>query len=380
MRKILYISGTRADYGLMRETLFRIRSYPGLKIELALTGMHLMPEFGKTINEIKKDRFRTHIFKAIYENDNRKSVVGFTGKFILSLVENIQKINPDIILILGDRAEMLAGAITGAYLSIPVVHIHGGDVTSTIDDSVRNAITKLSHIHLAATRKSGERLIKMGEEPWRVHVVGAPGLCSILNKKALSKDEIARKYNLNLSRPILLVIQHPVTMEVNEVSRQIKETMDAVSELGYQAIVVYPNADPGGRKIINIIERYKKYPFIQLHKSIPHDDYLSLMRIVAAIVGNSSSGIIESPSFHLPFVNIGTRQEGRERNVNVIDVGYIKSDIKEAIKKAVYDRDFKARVRRCKSLYGDGKADEKITRLLTKIKIDNKLLQKRMTY
>jgi GDP/UDP-N,N'-diacetylbacillosamine 2-epimerase (hydrolysing) len=380
MRKILYISGSRADYGLMRETLFKIKKHPNLDLEIVVTGMHLMPEFGKTIKEIKKDGFKIHKIDAIYEEDNKESMAKFLGKFIVSLVKKIKKIRSDILLLLGDRSEMLGGAIVGAYLTIPTFHIHGGEVTSTVDEHVRHAITKLSHIHLVATKNSAKRIIKMGEDPWRVFVVGAPGLDSILNKKLISPNEIAKKYELNLSKPILLVIQHPVTTELDKAGRQMKETMEAIKELSYQTIVIYPNADAGGRKMIKVIKKYEKYPFIKSFKSIPHQEYLSLMKIASVMVGNSSSGIIEAPSFHLPVVNIGKREEGRERSENVIDVNYDKEEIKRAIKKAIYDKEFKKKVKKCKNPYGNGKTGIKIVKILNKIKLDKKLLQKKMAY
>ncbi len=312
-RKILYISGTRADYGLMRETLFSIRKHPKLKLEIVVTGMHLMPKFGKTIKEIQKDGFQIHRVDTVYKRDNKESMSHFIGEFVLKLTKLVKKIKPDIILVLGDRAEMLGGAIVGAYLAIPVVHIHGGDVTTTVDEFSRHAITKLAHIHFAATPKSAERIIKMGEDRWRVFVVGAPGLDSILNKKLLFRKEIEKKYNLNFSKPILLVLQHPVTMETEDAPRQIRETMEVIKALGFQTIVIYPNADAGGRKMIKVIEKYRKYPFIQIHKNITRNDYLSLMKTATVMVGNSSSGIIETPLFHLPVVNIGKREEKREK-------------------------------------------------------------------
>jgi len=379
-RKILYISGTRADYGLMKGVLFRIKNHPKLNLVIVATGMHLMPEFGETISEIKKDGFKIHKINTVYEEDNKESMVKFIGRFLQLLIKKIKRIRPNIILLLGDRAEMLAGAIVGTYLNIPVVHIHGGEVTSTIDEFNRHAITKLSHIHFPATKNSAKRLIKMGEESWRVFVVGAPGLDIILNKRLFLKEKIAEKYNLDLKRPILLVIQHPVSEEVDKAGFQMKETMEAIKELGYQTVVIYPNADAGGRKMIKVIEKYRKYPFIKIYKSIPREDYLSLMRWATVMVGNSSSGIIEAPSFHLPAVNIGKRQKGRERASNVIDVDYKKNEIKKAIKKAIFDKRFRGKVKKCKNPYGDGRAGIRIVNILSKIKIDNKLLQKKITY
>ena len=243
MRKILYISGTRADYGLMKQTLLAIKKNPNLRLKIIATGMHLMPEFGRTINEIKKDGFRVHKINAIFEKDTKESMANFIGKLIQLLTKKIKKIKPDIILVQGDRVEMLAGAIVGAYLGIPVAHSHGGDVSSTVDESVRHAITKLANIHFPATRKSGERIEKMGEDVWRIFVVGAPRLDSVFKEKLLSKKEVVEKYNLDLSRPVLLVLQHPVSLEVKEAGKQMKETMEAIKELSFQAIISYPGAD-----------------------------------------------------------------------------------------------------------------------------------------
>ncbi len=379
-KKILYISGTRADYGLMKNTLLEISKNPKLDLEIIATGMHLMPKFGRTLKEIKKDGFKVHKIEAVYKKDSKESAVDFIGKLIQLLNKELKKIKPDIILVLGDRAEALAGAVSGVYLVIPVAHVHGGDVSMTVDDVARHAITKLSSIHFAATEKSSKRIIKMGENPWRVYVVGAPGLDGILKSKIAAQKNITQKYHLDLSKPLLLVIQHPVTAEINRAGIHIEETMSAIKELGYQSIVVYPNADAGSRKMIQVIEKYRKYPFIKIYKNIPRFEYLSLMRIASCIVGNSSGGIIEAPSFGLPAVNIGTRQKGREKSDNVIDVGYKKEDIKKAIKKAIYDKIFRKKTKSYKSPYGSGDAGKKIAKILSEVTIDDRLLNKTITY
>ena len=380
MKRILYVSGTRADYGLMRAALFRIKRQSGFKLDIAAGGMHLMPEFGSTVNEIYKDRFNVHQVNAVYKEDDKESMAVFVGEFTIKLTGIAKKIKPAVILILGDRAEMLASAVVGAYLTIPVAHIHGGDVTSTVDETARHAITKLSHIHLAATKKAARRIIRMGEDPWRVHVVGAPGLDGILRERLFPAEEMAKKYSLDLLKPILLVINHPAAEETENAGKQAKEVMEAITECRQQAVVVYPNADAGGRKIIKVIEGYRKYPFIHTFKSIPRGDYLSLMRIASAMVGNSSSGIIEAPSFCLPAVNIGRRQDGRERAGNVIDVDHDKNRIKAAIGRAICDTKFKRKARSCVSPYGNGRAGEKIVKILSKMNFDKKLLHKKINY
>lgn len=380
-RKIVAITGSRAEYGLTSSILKAIKNHPKLKLSLIVTGMHLSQEFGYTLKEIEKDGFEIAAkIENLISEDTGRAMVKSIGKCVLKLADVLEKIKPDILLVLTDLGHTLAGAIAGAYMNTPVAHLHGGDVSGNIDESVRHAITKLSHIHFPATKKSAERIIKMGEDPWRVFVVGAPGLDSILKKKLISSKEIAKKYKLDLSQPILLVSQHSVIMEIENVASQMRETMEAIRELKFQAIVIYPNADPGGRKMIKVIKKYRKFPFIQIYKSLPHKDYLSLMKIASVMVGNSSSGIIEAPSFRLPVVNIGTREEGRERAGNVIDVDYDKREIKRVIEKAISDRRFKEKIRKFKNPYGDGKAGIRIVNILSKIKINKKLLNKKIIY
>lgn len=379
-RKVLYISGTRADYGLMRHTLGCIKESPHLDIEIVATGMHLMKEFGNTVTEIEKDKFRLHKIQIVYRQDNRESMSIFLGRFVQALTVKMTEIKPDMLLLLGDRAEMLGGAIVGVYLNIPVVHIHGGEVTSTVDELARHAITKLSHLHLVATEQSRKRIIRMGEEPWRVRVVGTPGLGSIKHEEVIPKKELYERFRLRLTEPFLVLIQHPNTFELAEIRGQIKETLEAVKRLKYQTIVIYPNADAGGRAIIKEIDKYEHLPFIQVFRSLPHKDYVNLLRYAGALVGNSSSGIIEAPYFKLPVINIGTRQDGRERAENIIEVPHNREKIIAAIRKALSDETFRKRVQKCKNPYGEGETGEKITKILSRIKLRQELLQKRITY
>lgn len=380
MRKILYISGTRADYGLMKCTLDKIQNHPELELEIIVTGMHLMEEFGITLNEIKNDGFKYHLIDSIYEKDDEESMLNFIGTFIQKAPKLIRKIKPDIILLLGDRGEMLAGAVTAAYLSIPVAHIHGGEISSTVDNLARHAITKLSNIHFPANLESAKRIIRMGEEPGKVFVVGAPGLDHVVNETLLEPEKIAEIYDLDLSRPIIIVLQHPVTLEVENAQSQIYETLEAVLDLRYQTIVIYPNADAGGRSMINVIKMYENISNIKIYKSLPRRDFLSLLKVASVLVGNSSSGIIEAPSFKLPVVNIGTRQNGRDRAENVIDATYEKEDIKTKILYCLSNKEFNNKIKTCKNPYGEGNAGVKIADILSKIPIDQDLLQKRSNY
>jgi len=375
------MTGTRAEYGNLKPLLKAINKHPRLDLALIVTAMHLSKEFGYTIKEIRKDGFRVDTkVEMLHAEDTGAAMAESIGKCVIRMVGVLEQIKPDILLLLGDRAEMLAGAVAAAYMGIPIAHLHGGDVSSSVDESVRHAITKLAHIHFPATRGSANRIIKMGEDPSRIFVVGAPTMDTILNEKLPKRAELSKKYGFDLSKPILLVLQHPIVTEADEAAGQMKETLDAIVELKHQTILIYPNADAGGRRMIKVIKKYEKYPFIESFKSIPYADYLGLMRVASVMVGNSSSGIIEAPAFRLPVVNIGTRQKGRERSTNVIDVGYNRREIVKAVKKALHDRKFRAKVKKCKNPYGDGKASQRIVKELSKIKITPELLQKRITY
>ncbi len=379
-KKILYISGTRADYGLMRSVLKKIDSCADLNLEIAVTGMHLMPDFGYSVSEIIADGFRIHEFPVVHEGDTRESMSAFVGNFIVLLTKKITEIHPDIILLLGDRGEMLAGAIVAAYNAIFTVHIHGGEITSTVDEPVRHAITKLSHMHLPATMKSARRIIRMGEDPSQVHVIGAPGLEAILRSEFTPKETLIRKYRLNPSQPLLMIVQHPVSDEINDAASQMRITLEAIAEMDYPSLIVYPNADAGGRGMIAIITEFTRKQHFQAYMNLPHADYLGLLRIASVLVGNSSSGIIEAPSFHLPVINIGSRQLGRERAANVIDTGYNKSEIQKAIQKALHDNKFLHSIKRCRNPYDAGDTSEKIVEILRHIDQTTIEIQKRNFY
>ncbi len=374
--KVLYVSGSRADYGLMRHTLQAIQKHPSLSLHIAVTGMHLMEEFGKTEQEITHDQIPFTVLDAKYTKDDKKSMALFLGDFTQKLTQFMYEHTPDVVLLLGDRAEMLAGATVAAYLGIPVAHIHGGDVSSTVDDTVRHAITKLSHIHFAATEQSAQRIKNMGENPQHVFVSGAPGLDNPTKELTPTEtDQLLQKYGV--TQQFILVLQHPVSAEDGDAGRQMRETMEAVMASHVPAVVVYPNADAGGRAMIAVIEEYRGKENISIHKHIPRKDFLGLLASASVLVGNSSAGIIESPSFKLPVINIGTRQQGRERSNNVLDVTYDQHAIKATITQAM-SFEFKEHVKTCENPYQKNIACEIIPEKLASIALTSMLLQKRI--
>jgi len=381
MRKICVVTGTRAEYGVLKPIMRAIDNNPKLELSIIATGMHLSKEFGYSFNEIIKDGFNVNEKVEMNpERDSGISMAKSVGKGIIGISDALNKIKPDIVLVIGDRIEALAATITAAYMNIIVAHISGGDVTRAgLDESVRHVITKLSHIHFPSTKKSAGRVLKMGEDKWRIFQVGAPCLDTILHEKFFSRKEVEKKFNLESGKDFIVLLQHSITTETEKVESQITETLWAIKELGIQTIIIYPNSDAGGRKIINKIKEYEKLPFISSYKNLPQKDYFSLLKHARALVGNSSSGIIESSSFKLPVVNIGIRQEGRERANNVIDVNHDRKEILKAMKKALSE-EFKRKLRNCVSPYGDGKTAQRITKVLSEIKINKRLLQKRIAY
>lgn len=374
MRKILYVSGTRADYGLMKSLLNRIKNYEDLSLTVAATGMHLMDQYGETVNDIIKDGFNVVKIDATFEDTLKKtSYPYFIGNLINELTGKIQEIKPDMILVLGDRPEMLATAITGAYLSIPVAHIHGGDVSSTIDNPVRHAITKLANIHFPVTETSAKRIRNMNEPEWRIFLANAPSMESLSTMKFPSKEELCNKLDLDYKKNLFLIIQHPVTLEYKFAGAQMKETLEAVKQFDAQKIIIYPNSDAGSKDIIDVIESYRNLPDFKIFKNLPRDDFLSVIKYAELMIGNSSSGVIDTPFFKIPVVNLGNRNKNRERGNNIIDVDYKKDEIVNAIYK-IKTKEFQTELKSCKSPYlGHGKD---IVEVLANIKIDKKLLQK----
>lgn len=378
LRKICFITGTRADYGLMKNTLKKINRE--FDLSLIVVGMHLSIEFGQTVKEIEKDGFKiAKKIKTLTTEDTGGAMAKALGYELIEITKVLEKLKPDIFLVLGDRGEALAATLASAHLGIPVIHIHGGDQgdnSGHVDDSSRHAITKFAHLHLAATQGSANRLIRMGEETWRVRVVGSPAIDDIKSGKLYNQDELEKKYGLNK----ILMIQHPASNQAEEAAKQIRETLAALKEINQQTILIYPNSDAGGRSMIKAIKEYENYPFLRTYKSLPRKDYLSLMKFAKVFVGNSSSGSIDTPSFHVPVVNIGTRESVRENAGNKIFVGHNKKEIVKAIKKAIFDKNFRRKVKKCKSPYGDGRSGQRIVKILKNIRINKKLLNKKITY
>jgi UDP-hydrolysing UDP-N-acetyl-D-glucosamine 2-epimerase len=343
--------------------------------------MHLSGTFGRTIDEVERWTKKAFKVDTLLNSDSKVARAKSVGIGIISFSQLLESTRPDMVFILGDRGEVLAMAISAAELNIPIIHLFGGDVTQGgVDEPVRHAISKLANIHLTSNEESASRLLKMGEEQWRVHTVGSPVLDLIKQKRFASPSEIKEKFNLDLEKPIILLLQHSVTWQVGEAEYQIRQTMGAIEDLKYQTVAIYPCSDPGYEAIISVLSEYEGKSYFQLHKNIKFMDFWGLMNVASTFVGNSSAGVMETASFKMPFVNIGIRQEGRLRANNVIDVEHDREALREAIKKSIFDADFKAQVNSSLSPYGDGEAAARIVAILKRIELNEKLIMKEMTY
>jgi len=379
-RRCVVVTGSRAEYGLLRPIMAAINAHASLELQVVASGMHMLPEHGNTVEEIVSDGFAIAATVPMTLGGSAGMSMGASvGIGILGFSQAFEGLKPDIVVVLGDRGEPFAAAIAAAHMNIPVAHIHGGDVSGggNIDESVRHAITKLAHIHFPATGKSAGRILSLGEEPWRVHVVGAPGLDSILKLEPPEWRHLEELLGAPLERPYFLVVQHPVTVQAKGAAREMRETFAALERFSHPVVCVFPNADAGAAGIIKEIEKVRERPRYRVYASLPHAVYVSLMRGAAVLIGNSSSGIIEAPSLGLPVVNIGSRQDGRERGRNVIDVPSEREAIGDAVDRALNDWEFRAMVEDCVSPYGDGRASDRVAAMLAKVELGRTVLMKR---
>jgi UDP-N-acetylglucosamine 2-epimerase (non-hydrolysing)/GDP/UDP-N,N'-diacetylbacillosamine 2-epimerase (hydrolysing) len=285
-------------------------------------------------------------------------------------------LRPDIVLVQGDRGEMLAAAAAAAHLNVPVVHMSGGDRTGTIDDAIRNAITSFAHVHLTTCSESSARLRAMGEAPARIFEVGEPTLDVILALEPVPRATLCADLGLDAGRPIVLATQHPVTDEPEHAGAQVRETLAALSALGLQTVFTHPNTDSGHEAIVEALASWQPRGHLRVVPHLGQLRYLSLMREAAVVVGNSSSGILEAPSFAVPVVNVGTRQHRRTRACNVIDVPCDRQAIEHAIRHAMHDPGFRAGLAACRNPYGDGRCAERTCDLLQRIRLGRQLTAK----
>jgi len=344
MINVLYVSGSRADYGPVRRVLQSINEHPDIDLKILVTGMHLDPLHGETWQEIERDGFAiAESVPGRIEGDSVTEMAASLGTHLTGMSYAISRLNPDILLVLGDRGEQLAGSIAGAFHNIVVVHLCGGSISGSIDDSIRHAITKFAHYHLPAFQEHANRILQMGEDPEKVRVVGLPGN-DIRLDVTFSIEDVRSKYYLPLDTPYILVLQHSVSHTYADAAIQIEETLQAVTSLRYPVLLANPNDDAGGRVILTKMQEYSnRYNNIQILPPLSSRElFASIMSHSGVLVGNSSSGVVEAMSLGLPVVNIGDRQAGREHLACMINVEYDRLAISNAIEIALNDNKYRA--------------------------------------
>ncbi len=379
MKRVAVVTVGRSDYGILRPVIRAIAEHTDLELQLIVAGMHLLPEFGATITEIEADGYQPHVRVPIsLSSDEPIGVAHASGMATVEFADAYAYLAPDVLLVLGDRFETHAAATAAVPLRLPIAHIHGGELTeAAIDEQYRHSITKLSHLHFVANEECARRVIQMGEEMWRVIVSGAPALDNLRFMSLAPVPEVADRHGIELAHEFLLVTYHPETLTDQQTARQIEPLLAALEPLPFDLVFTAPTGDAGYRAVRQSIETFVRTRagafFVT---SLGTRDYFSLLSRAAAVVGNSSSGIIEAPSFRVPVVNVGDRQRGRMRTANVIDVPANASQIAAAIERAT-SAAFGAGLTGLTNPYGDGHAAARIVATLAETPLGRTLLRKR---
>jgi UDP-hydrolysing UDP-N-acetyl-D-glucosamine 2-epimerase len=392
-RVVAVFTGNRAEYGLQFPILRAIDRHPDLDYRLIVSGAHLDSNFGRTLEEIRNDGFRVHAeVKIDMDAESLFSTAQAIGSGVIEISKALAEIRPDVMVVYADRFEGLAAVIASSQMNIPTAHIEGGDLTEggALDDSVRHAMTKLAHLHFTTNQQASNRILAMGEEAWRVHTVGFPAIDLISEGRFAGPEEIVQCLGLDLTRPIVLFTQHSVTTEFDQAVDQLQRSLGAIEQLaaeGVQVILTYPNNDAGGRQIVKQLESFatRNLTNTQVHRSLGRYLYHGVLALAkdperrVMCMGNSSSGLKETPAFNCPTVNIGSRQEGRLRGANVVDAGYNTADIIRTTHQCLYDTAFRDLCRNAENPYWLGDAGPKVAQVLADVALDTNLIRKRMT-
>lgn len=384
MRKVLVVVGSRANYGSIKSVMRAVKAHPGLQLQIVVAASALLDRFGSVVDVIVRDGFTPDArVNMIVEGETPVTMAKSTGLGLLELPTLFELLSPDVVVTVGDRFETMATAVASAYMNIPLAHTMGGEVTGTIDESIRHAITKLAHVHFPANQDAADRIVRLGEDPRNVHVVGCPRIDLVAEVLANGSGALDAEWldregvggHISTDEPFLLVSQHPVTTEYGQAERQIQETLMALHELQMPTVMLWPNVDAGSEDVSRGMRKFRetyKPEYIRFYKNFPVETYLRLMRSAACLVGNSSASIREGAFVGTPAVNIGSRQDGRERAPNVIDVGHDRAAIVAAIRRQVaHGRYAEAH------MYGDGRAGARIADVLARTTLS---VQKRIQY
>jgi len=370
MRKVCVVVGSRANYSSIKSAMRAIDAHPDLQLQLVVGASALLDRYGTVLDLIERDGFEPdeRVFMLI-EGETPGTMAKSTGLGLLELPTAFERLEPDVVITVGDRFETMATALAATYMNIPLAHTMGGEVSGNIDESIRHAVTKFAHVHFPASQGAAARIVKMGEEPESVHMVGCPRMDLVAEVLRDGSDGLSDLFqfgvggSFSLDEPFLLVSQHPVTTEYGDGERQIDETLRAVQQVAMPAIVLWPNADAGSEHIARGIRKFREHEDdsrLHFFKNLPTDDYIKLMKRAAVVVGNSSSAIREGSFIGTPAVNIGSRQEGRDRGSNVMDAGYDRGEIADAIRAQVERGPYEH-----EPIYGSGDAGKKIADILS---------------
>lgn len=381
-RKVCVVVGSRANYSSIKSAMRAVRDHPDLELQLVVGASALLDRYGTVVDVIERDGFEPDekVFMLI-EGETPGTMAKSTGLGLLELPTAFERLEPDVVITVGDRFETMATALAATYMNIPLAHTMGGEVSGNIDESIRHAVTKFAHVHFPACTDAAERIVRMGEDPDSVHVVGCPRMDLVAEVLANGGDGLSDLFafgvggSFDLEQPFLLVSQHPVTTEYGDGERQITETLKAVQELDLPAVVLWPNADAGSEHIARGIRKFREHEDdsrLHFFKNLPTNDYVKLMGKTACVVGNSSSAIREGSFIGAPAVNVGSRQEGRQRGSNVVDVDYDREQIADAVRAQLANGRYGH-----EPIYGDGRAGERIADVLSRCTFR---IDKRITY
>jgi len=379
-RKIAITTTSRAEYGYFLPIIREIEKNPSLDYGVIATDMHVLDRFGHSVDEMKKDRVKIagSVFNT-FDGYTHLTMVKSLSVFMLQLPEILDHMGADMLLVNGDRGAQLMAAIVGAYLYKPVAHVQSGEISGNIDGVSRHAITRFAHIHFASNKDAATRVRKMGEEPFRIFTVGAPQLDDFLAGNITSPKILYKKYNLDPKKKTILLMRHSVTEDFDKTEKHMAQTLEAVAHFHDANILVFMNNSDAGSTLLHRAIEHHRTPTMRIFPNVPRADFGGLMSIASVLVGNSSSGILEAPTFKLPAVNIGRRELGRLQGINVINAKEETADIIRGIRKAL-SNEFQAKMKKCVNPYGDGKSSKRIVETLATIPIDEKLLIKRITY
>ena len=382
MRNITVVTGTRAEYGLLKNIMRAIQKDDDLNLQVVVTGMHLSTKYGYTVSEIINDGFRIdEEIPILLEYEGKDKNARELGIAISGFANSFSRLKTDILLLLGDRYEILGAASAAMVMNIPIAHISGGEITEgAMDEQIRHSITKMANIHFPGAEPYARNIMAMGEEAWRIFNVGDPGIENIKLTKLLNKEELEKELGVIVDENTLLITYHPVTLELENVREQIINLINALDRINMKMIITYPNADNGGDVIINELEEFnKRKENVYLFKNLGSLRYLSVMNLCGGVIGNSSSALVEAPFIKIPVVNIGNRQKGRLMADNIIQSTNSEDDIYKCICRAV-SKEFREYTKGIKSLYGDGDTSKEIVDVLKNVDINQKLLKKKLEW